>query len=100
VRLFEAIAPAARSARVGAHRHPVIAAQMRESRSYLRDQVRQLFAPELRTRNPSVLPALDALCSFETYELLRFDQGLSRPKAVSALISALTALLDPSGGTQ
>jgi AcrR family transcriptional regulator len=96
VRLFDAIAPAARSARASAHRRPVVAAQLHESRSYLRHQVRRLFAPELAGALAARLAAIDALCSFETYELLRFDQGLSRPKTAAALVDALDALL----GTQ
>jgi TetR/AcrR family transcriptional regulator of autoinduction and epiphytic fitness len=96
VRLFETIAPAARAARGYALRHPVVAAQVRESRLHLRDQVHRLFAPELEGDRATLLPALDALCSFETCELLRFDQGLSRPKTVSALVRAVTALLEPS----
>ena len=83
------------SARVCGHRHPVVAAQLRESRSYLRHQIRRLFAGELEGDRAALLPAIDALCSFETYELLRFDQGLSRSKTVSALVGALTTLLDP-----
>jgi AcrR family transcriptional regulator len=92
VRLFETIAPAARSARVCAHRHAVVATQLREGRSYLRHQVARLFAPELG-RDRALLPAVDVLCSFETYELLRTDQGLSRTKTVGALVAALHALL-------
>ena len=96
VRLFEAIAPAARAARGYALRHPVVAAQVRESRSHLRNQVHRLFARELEGDRAALLPVIDTLCSFETCELLRFDQGLSRSKTVSALVSALTALLEPS----
>lgn len=92
VRLFEVIAPAARAARACAHRHEIVATQVRRSRSYLRHQLRKLFAPELATR-PALLPAVDALCSFETYELLRHDQGLSRAKATTALTAALMELL-------
>jgi TetR/AcrR family transcriptional regulator of autoinduction and epiphytic fitness len=96
VRLFEAIAPAARAARGYALSHPVVARNLRETRARLRDQVQRLFAPELGGDRVALLAVLDALCSFETCELLRFDQGLSRSKAVSALVSALTALLEPS----
>jgi len=96
MRLFETIAPAARAARGYALRHPVVAAQVRDSRFQLRDQVHRLFAPELEGDRAELLPALDALCSFETCELVRFDQGLSRAEAVSALVKALTALLEPS----
>lgn len=94
VRLFEAIAPAARAARACAHRHPIVARQIREARAYLRNQLRTLFAPELAAR-PAVLPAVDALCTFETYELLRGDQGLSRARTTAALTAALVELLGP-----
>ena len=98
VRLFETIEPAARAARVVAHRRPIVAATLDESREYLRNQLRQLFAPELDGTCAALLPAVDALCSFETYELLRVHQGLSRPKTIAALVAALTRLLDPDGG--
>ncbi len=98
MRLFEAIAPPARAARVCAHRHPAIAAQIHEGRSFLRHQVKRLFAPELAGGRGNLLHAIDVLCSFETYELLRTDQGLSRAKTTAALVAALTALLDPTGG--
>ena len=95
VRLFETIAPAARAARVCAHRNPVVAEQVHQSRSYLRHQVRRLFAAELAGERAALLPAVDALCSFETYELLRIEQGLSRARTVSTLVRTLDALLGP-----
>ena len=98
VHLFETIEPAARAGRVAAHRRPLIAAQLDESRAYLRNQVRRLFGAELRDERSVLLPAVDALCSFESYELLRVHQGLSRPKTVAALTAAVTQLLDPDGG--
>ena len=98
VRLFDTTAPAARAARVCAHRHPLVAAQVHESRSYLRHQLERVFAAELQGGPAGLLPALDALCSFETHDLLRADQGLSHAETVLALTAALTALLDPSGG--
>jgi AcrR family transcriptional regulator len=93
VRLYEEIAPSARATRVCAHRHPLVAKELRERRAYLRRQLGRLFAPELEGSDGAVLPALDALCSFEAYELLRHDQGLSRAKAAVALTAAVTALL-------
>ena len=98
LRLFEATAPPARAARVCAHRHPVIAAQLHEGRTYLRHQVRKLFASELAGVRANLVSAVDVLCAFETYELLRTDQGLSRAKTAASLVDALTALLDPHGG--
>lgn len=93
VHLFETTAPAARAARVSAHRRALVAAQIDEARSYLRNQLRRLFAPELQDHRATRFPAIDALCTFETYELLRTNQGLSRPKTVAALTDALSALL-------
>lgn len=98
VRLFETITPAARAARASAHRNTVVRHELRESRAYLRSQLRRLFARELAGGGPALLPALDALCSFETYDLMRGDQGLSRARTVSSICAAITALLDHSGG--
>ncbi|MHB8664117.1 MAG: TetR/AcrR family transcriptional regulator [Acidimicrobiales bacterium] len=98
--LVETTGPAARAARVCAHRNVVVARQLREARAYLRHQVEQVFAAELTGERVALLPALDALCSFETYELLRGDQGMSRPAIVSALRRALSALLSPTGGSR
>lgn len=98
VRLYEAVAPAARAARVSVHRHAVIGRQVHRSRAFLRHQLEEFLAPELNG-HADVLPALDALCSFETYDLLRADQGLSREATVSALVTALTSLLSSPGGS-
>ena len=93
MRLFEATAPAARAARISAHRRDVIAAQVHDARSYLRGQLARLFAPELAGERAALLPAIDALCSFETHELLRHDQRLSATKTAASLSAALTVLL-------
>jgi AcrR family transcriptional regulator len=87
LRLFEAIAPGARAARITAHRNAVVAQQVHDARHYLREQIRRLFGADL-----THLAAVDALCSFEAYELLR-EQRLSRPKIAATLVAALTALL-------
>ena len=97
IRLYDAITPGARAARITAHRHPLVAKQVADSRAYLRDQIRLLFRRELAGDRAALLPALDALCSFETFELLRADQKLSRAKVAAALTRALITLLDPTG---
>ena len=86
-RLYDAIAPTARTARVIAHRNEVVATQLRRIRAHLRNELRRAFGRD------DVLPALDALLSFESYELLRYDQGLSRATAVAALTAAVTKAL-------
>jgi AcrR family transcriptional regulator len=97
-RLYEELGPAARAMRACAHRYPRLARQLRANRSFLRDQLRAVFAPELAGAAAARFPAIDALCSFESYELLRFDQNLSRAKTTAALTEALRTLLDVPGG--
>ena len=81
-----------------AHRHPLVAKQVRDGRSFLRHQLERVFAPELAGQGAALLPALDALLSFETHQLLRHDHGRSRQKTHAALTAAVSALLDPSTG--
>jgi AcrR family transcriptional regulator len=90
--LFEVIGPAARALRAGAHRRPMLAGQLGRNRAFLRQQLGEIFAPELAA-SPALLPALEVLCSFEAYDLLRYDQGLSRRRAEQALRAALGVLL-------
>jgi TetR/AcrR family transcriptional regulator, regulator of autoinduction and epiphytic fitness len=109
--LYEVLEPVARAARVAAARRPDVAATITEARAGWRNQLRKLFAPELgamsRTRAARALAAADALCSFEAYQLLRHDQGLSQRRAEEVLVQALVELLgsdrvglSASGGNQ
>ena len=87
--LYEQIGPAARALRTGAHRHAPLAAELTRNRAFLRSQLAAVFGPD----PAALLPALDVLCSFESWELLRRDQGLSRAAAERALTNAISALL-------
>ena len=98
VRLYEAIAPSARAVRIGAHRHPEVARELRGRRAFLHEQLAELFAPELARCGEPLLFALDVVSSFESYERLRVDQRLSRSKTEVAMGLALYALLDTPGG--
>jgi TetR/AcrR family transcriptional regulator, regulator of autoinduction and epiphytic fitness len=93
VRLFEEVAPSARALRAAAHRRDHLRGVLGRNRSYLRRQISQLFAPELAQAAPGVAAALQVLCSFESYDLLRHDQGLSPADAAAALTAGLGALL-------
>lgn len=90
LRLWETVAPSARAARACAIRNPLVAAQLAEMRALFRRQVAALFPA-------GSVPAVDVLLSFETYELLRGDQGLSRPEAAATLTGALHAILRGRG---
>jgi AcrR family transcriptional regulator len=93
VKLYETIGPSARAARVSAGRSTLVAKHVHQSRAFLRQQIRDLFAPELAAGGEDRFAAIDALCAFETYDLLRIDQKRSRAQTISDLTAALTALL-------
>lgn len=99
VRLHEAVAPAARAARLVEHRRDVVASQLLETRTFMRAQVLRTFARELDGARALLLPAVDELCSFEAYDFMRVGHGMSRAKASAALTAALTQLLDHERGS-
>jgi AcrR family transcriptional regulator len=93
IRLFEQVGPSGRALRISSHRHEELAAELHRNRAFLRGQITGLFAPELGGPAMDMLPALQVLCSLESYELLRLDQGLSRDDTEAALITAIAVLL-------
>lgn len=99
--LFDEVAPVAAVSRLRAATQPVVAANLRRTRAFLRDQVRDLFAPELEARPPAEaaarLAAADVATSFEAHVLLRDDQGLDPAAARAATTATLTLLLGPGG---
>ena len=98
VRLFDAISSVGVVSRVRAPFQPLIADELAIARSYLRRQVEQLFAPELAALaadSPSAVAAIDVLTSFESLQLLRFDQQLSAPAVEAALARSIALLLEP-----
>ncbi len=102
VDLFEAIAPAARVGRLRAPYQPIVAEDMRKSRALLQRQVEKHFAPEVdrleSDRRRETLAAADVLCSFESFDLLREAQGLSRRQYQETIQRALSALLKDADG--
>jgi AcrR family transcriptional regulator len=93
LQLWDAIESSARAGRAAAYRNPIVAERLHDARRFFRDQVRDLFAPELRDR-PDALGPVDVLLSFESRELLRVAHGLSVARTRESLVVALTALLE------
>ncbi|MEI7619021.1 MAG: TetR/AcrR family transcriptional regulator [Actinomycetota bacterium] len=95
--LFEEIAPVARLSRALAPLQPIVSAEITRSRGFLRVQVNKLFAAELDAMDPvraaSIAAVLDVVCSFESIDLLRVDQGLSQDHAAAALVESIMQLL-------
>jgi AcrR family transcriptional regulator len=97
LRLFEAIGAVGVLARLRAPFEPIVADELRRARGALRRQVERLFAAELAalgSRSAGVLDAIDALCSFEVYHLLRCTHGRSRARVAAALTDTLRLLLE------
>lgn len=97
LRLYETIAPVARVSRLRAPFQPILAAELRTSRAFLRQQLEKHFAPELGALTPArrraTLAAADVLCSYESFDLLREAQGLTIEQTGRVLRRALSALL-------
>lgn len=95
--LFETVGPAARVSRMRAPIHPVIARELGESRKLFIRQVERQFAPELDTMDPGdrkrMVAALDVVCSFESFDLMRAAHGMTVPQIREAMVAALGALL-------
>jgi AcrR family transcriptional regulator len=99
-RLFEVIESIGTVVRLRAPFNLVIATHLTEGRAYLRQQVADLFAPELAAAQPALaaqlLATADVLTSFESWRLLRDDQRLTIDEAIAALTNSLCALLTPT----
>lgn len=95
-RVFEAIGSVGQVSRIRAPFQPLVGAELTQARAFFRGQIKRLMGAELSAIGPPraavFLSAADVMCSYEAYQLLRADQGLSRAKAASAMSETLTAL--------
>lgn len=98
LQLHSKLAPTIRAAMLRSSDSPLIADQVRNRRRLLADQVAAHFEVELavldRSRRLELASCIDALCSFESLELLRVRSGLSPSRTRRALVDAVTSLLD------
>jgi TetR/AcrR family transcriptional regulator, regulator of autoinduction and epiphytic fitness len=97
VRLLEGMGEVGRVARSIASRQPLVLAELARIRGNLRRQLTALFAPELAAMSPAgrraAAAAADVVCSWESFDLMHNDQGLSRDDAAAAMRAALLRLL-------
>lgn len=95
--MFDRIGAVGRLSRALAGRQPIIAEQLELSRRFFRKQVKVLFERELAALGEpdsgEALGAIDVLCSFEAYDLLRRDQGMSQARAKRTMARAVRASL-------
>jgi AcrR family transcriptional regulator len=102
VRLLEEMGDVGRVARALAARQPMILAELARIRGVLRKQLTSLFAVELDALPPAqrraTAAAADVVSSWESFDLMRNDQGLSRDDAAAAMCATLLRLLDAGTG--
>lgn len=100
-RLYQAVGNAAAVSRLRAPFEPVLAAELRRNRNFLRTQLLGLFGAELTELGtpggPSALAAIDVLTSFESLQLLLHDQVLSEIDAKEVVAGAVLTILRPPG---
>jgi AcrR family transcriptional regulator len=97
LKLYEAIAPTHRAARLRAHTNKVIRVQLQRGREQLREQLEEQFAPELgrlaaRARR-NTIAAADALTQIQTIDHLREHSGLSARVTRDVLVEGLHRLI-------
>lgn len=94
--LYDAIAPVARVARSRAVDVPLIALSLAAARTQMAGQAREHFGAEVTNRTPAraddLVGLIDALTSFEAWDLLTTVHGRTRVQVRRAWTSALDAL--------
>lgn len=101
VRLYEAIGSVGVVSRLQAPFQPLVQDELSRVRQGWRRQIAELFGPEIAALGASgdaMLAAADALCSFESYQLLRHDQGRSPGRVRKVLTASLMVLFGRPGG--
>lgn len=101
VRLLDGMGEVGRLARITATRQPLVLAELARIRGTLRRQLTAVFAAELAARPPAdrraTVAAADVVTSWESFDLMRNDQGLTRDEAAAAMAAALLRLLGAGG---
>lgn len=100
--LLEGMGEVGRLARIMATRQPLVLAELARIRGTLRRQLTDVFAPELDAlpspERRAAVAAADVVTSWESFDLMRNDQGLTRDEAAAAMAGALRRLLGTGGG--
>ena len=98
LRLFNAISKIGRASRALAHRNPLIQELLHKSRLDLRQQTMRHFRTELaelpKADRVGAVAAIEVLCSYESFDLMRHDQGLSAAATKSALTHAISKIFN------
>ena len=96
-RLYEEIAPVRRAALRAAPESVALQEQLARARGWLRSEVERLFEAELAALEPSATSAVEVALSFEAWDQLRSQQGLSVARSSTAVTRLVqrALLVDP-----
>lgn len=101
IQLLEAMGHVGRVARLRALTQPRIAEEVARVRSRLRAQISEVFVGELASlpapEAEAVLAAADAICSFESHDLMRVAHHQDAATTHRAMVAALAGLFDRTG---
>ena len=92
--LFESISDVRRVAALYEAGSPALTDRMRQSRAMLRRHLRQCLEPEIPAIGREVLDGVQAMASWEAWEVLRRHQRLSVSAAKAAVQSTIEAALE------
>jgi len=90
-RIFDHLAPFRRAGATNRAQTEEGRAQLAQ---FLRRELKQVLAPELKNAPTELLEAVDLLASFEAWERLRRDQHLGRERAQKVVLQTLLALVE------
>lgn len=93
VRLSEIVSPAARAAMLREPDSPVLRAARSRHLRRVRDEVAEVFAPELAVAGPGLLMVITVAVSLPTWASLREDWAMSVQDAHAMMRQTVTALL-------
>lgn len=97
MRLYEAVAPVARAARVAASRNTPVGAQYQRALRHMRELIEAHFAAELRTMQPAVrlavVDGIDSMLQLESFDYLRRTLERDRDEIARAQREVLRRLL-------
>ena len=100
-RIYELAAPFSRAARLVAPDSPGVTARLDGAAAAARQETASVFAPELAARpaadGAELLAALAAVSSWQMWDSLRVDRGLSPVRARAVVSQLVTALVEEQG---
>jgi AcrR family transcriptional regulator len=95
-RLYESIAPVRRAALRFSAESPALQEMLGRARGWVRGEVERVFAEELRVAGREAVGAVELALSFEAWDQLRVQQGLTAARTSATVTLLLRSVLTPA----